>query len=234
MAFFRVHGDVHAIDFGALEVPDQFGLFLWVKAEVRINREDQPTLVGGAGALEECCRRFRIAFERGIEARPEIDDAQIGVGIEALHEFFPLMEHVALELVAHLVPCEHIVGLDDIFAGAAFERIEVDESFVRNHAGQREAVGRRVAFVVIAAVEVRVVFDREDLFEKDQAVEYRGFETRCDGDYIADALGQARGECERDKAADRWADDRVQGIDAKVVEHKREGVDLIGGGDGRK
>lgn len=52
MAFFRVHGDVHAIDFGALEVLDQFGLFFRVEAEVRIDREDQPALVGGAGALE--------------------------------------------------------------------------------------------------------------------------------------------------------------------------------------
>jgi hypothetical protein len=68
VAFFRVHGDVHAIDFGTLEVLDQFGLFFRVEAEVRIDREDQPALVGGAGALEEGCGCFGIAFERGIEA----------------------------------------------------------------------------------------------------------------------------------------------------------------------
>ena len=144
------------------------------------------------------------------------------------------MEHVALELVAHLVPCEHIVGLDDILAGAAFDRIEVDECLVRNHARKRETVGRSLALVVVAAVEVRVILDREDLFKKDQAVEHRGFESRCDGDYIPHALGQAGGKGERDQAADRWADDRVQRADAKFVEQEREGVDLIRGGDGRK
>ena len=144
------------------------------------------------------------------------------------------MEHVALELVAHLVPCEHIVGLDDILAGAAFDRIEMDECFVRNHAGQRETVGRCFAFVVVAAVEVRVVLDREDLLEKDQAVEHRGFESRCDGDHIANALGKAGGKGERNKAADRWANDRMQRANAKLVEQEREGMDLIGGGHGRK
>lgn len=92
------------------------------------------------------------------------------------------MEHVALEGVANLIPRKHFIFVDELAAGAALEGIEVDEGFVRDHARKGEADAGVFGVVVVAAVEVLVVFDGEDLLEEDEAIEDGGFEATGDGD----------------------------------------------------
>ena len=209
-------------------------MFLGIEAEVRVDRENQPILSGEARALEEVFGRLGIALVSGVISRPQIDDAEISVRIESADEFFPLMEHVALELVAHTIPGEHVVRLHHILPRTAFDGIEMDEGLVRDHAGERQAIERSRAIVIIATVEMRVVFDGEDLFEKDQPVEHRGFEAGGDGDHVADALRETGGKGQSDQAADGWADDGVQGFDAEVIEQAREHFDLVRRGDCRE
>ena len=112
--------------------------------------------------------------------------------------------------------------------------VEVDEGLVGNHAGERQAVERGLGVVIVAAVEMRVVFDREDLLEQDQAVEHGGFEAGGDGDHVADAVGEAGGEGQRDQAADGGADHGVQRVDPEVIEQAGENLHLVRGGDGGK
>ena len=120
----------------------------------------------------------------------------------------------------------------DVAAGALLKGIDVDESLVRNHPCEGEAVGWAITFIVVACIEMRVVLDGEDLFEQDQAVEDGGFETGCDGDDVVDAGGEAGGESQGEQAADRGADDGVEFGDAELVEEFRLELDLVGRGMG--
>lgn len=157
-------------------------------------------------------------MDDGVVARPHVDDAEVGVGVEALGELFTLMEHVALEGVADLEPGEHFFFFDEFFASAFLEGVEMDEGFVRDHAGQGEADSGVFVFVVVAAVEVFVVFNGEDLLEEDKAVEDGCFETSGDGDDTGDTLGMAGGERDGEEPADRGADGGVELIDAEMIE----------------
>lgn len=175
-------------------------------------------------------------MEHGVEAGPHVDDAEVGVGVEALGEFFPLVEHVALEGVADLIPGEHFFFVNEVTPGTALEGVEVDEGFVRDHAGQGEADAGISGIVVVTTVEVLVVFNGEDLLEEDEAVEDGGFETAGDGDDLGDAVGVAGGEGEGAEAADGGTDDGVEFCDAEVIEEWELGVDEIGDvemGEGR-
>ncbi len=209
--------DVHDVDLGILEVFHEFGLFFRIEAEVGVDGEDEPVLSGVSAAGEEVFGGFRVSFVCPVEAGPEVDDAEVGIGIEAFHEFLALVEHVALELVADAIPCEDIVRLDDVLACPALDGVEVDEGFVGNHPGEGEAVEGGGAVVVVSTVEVGVVFDGKDLFEEDEAVEDGGFVSGCDGDDMFDACGEARGEGERQQATDGWTNDGVEFSNTEMI-----------------
>ena len=49
------------------------------------------------------------------------------------------MQHVTLELILHLVPCERVLRLLHVAAGTPFESVEVDEGLVGNHAREGES-----------------------------------------------------------------------------------------------
>ena len=69
----------------------------------------------------------------GVEPGPHFADPEIGVGVEAGGEFFPLMQHVAFDLVVDFIPLEPVLRLDDVATGASFDGVEVDEGFVADH-----------------------------------------------------------------------------------------------------
>lgn len=175
VAFGRVDSDMHRFDACFFEVANEFGLFLGVEAEVGVDREDEKFVAGFFAAGEEVFGGVGITLEDGVVARPHVDDTEVGVGVEALGEFFPLVEHVALEGVANLEPGEHFLFFDELLAGAALEGVKMDEGLVRDHAGKGEADAGELGVVVVAAVEVLVVLDSEDLLEEDEAVENGGF-----------------------------------------------------------
>lgn len=151
VAFVGVNGDVHGFDAGFFEMFLELGLFFGVEAEVRVDGEEEPALLVGAAAVKELGGGLGASFFGAVEGGPEVDDAEVGVGVEACDEFFPLVEHVALDLIADLEPREGAVGGDDVFAGAAFDGVEMDEGFVGDHASEGESVEGRLAVVVVAA-----------------------------------------------------------------------------------
>ena len=202
VAFGGVHGDVDGGDAGLFEVADEFCLFLGVEAEVGVDGEDEEFVPGGFAAGEEFSVRFGFAFDDGTVTRPHIDDAEVGVGVEAFGEFFSLVKHVTLEGVANLEPGEHFFFLDKIASSTALEGVEVDEGLVGNHASEGEADAGIFAVVVVTAFEVTVVFDGENLLEENEAVENGGFESARDGDDVLDALGMAGGQSEGKQTAD--------------------------------
>ena len=104
MAPVGVDRDVDRIQAGLLQLKDKFALFLGIEAEVGVDGEDQEAVASLLAAGEKLAIASGITFPGGIVARPHVDNAQVGIGIEALHELLALVEHVALELVADLVP----------------------------------------------------------------------------------------------------------------------------------
>ncbi len=138
------------------------------------------------------------------------------------------MEHVALEGVADLIPGEHFLFVDELAAGAAFEGVEVDKGLVRDHARKGKSDAGILGVVVIAAVEMLVILDGEDLLEENEAVEDGGLKTTGDGDDLADAVGMPGREGEGAESADRGTDGGVEFFDAEVVEEREMGVDNVG------
>ena len=167
-------------------------------------------------------------MKHGIIARPHIDDAEIGVGIEALGEFLPLMEHVALESVTDLIPGEHFFFVHKVPARAALEGVEMYEGFVRDHAGQREPDAGGFRIIVIAAVEVLVVFDSKDLLEENESVKNSGFEAAGDGDDAVNFVWVTCRESQGAESADRRSNNRVEFADFEVIEQRKLRVDKIG------
>ena len=45
-----------------------------------------------------------------VEALPGVEDAQVGVGVEAPHELVPLVQHVGFERVVQLAKCLAEIG----------------------------------------------------------------------------------------------------------------------------
>lgn len=165
---------------------------------------------------------------------PELGDADVGIGVEAVDEFFSLVEHVGLDLVMDAIPGETVVGLVNVFAGASFDGVQVDEVFVAYHTSECEAKSGRMALIVVATAEMGVVFDGENLFKEEEAVEDSCFYARSDRDDELGAIGMIGGEGEAGKTAGGWADDGFEFIDAEVVEEEDLGIDDIAGADVRE
>jgi len=107
-----------------------------------------------------------------------------------------------LKGVTDLKPREHLLFFDELLAGALLEGVEVDEGFMGDHACEGEADAGVPGLVIIAAVKKGIVFDREDLFEKNEAIKDGGFEARGDRDDVLSALRMARGEGQGKESAD--------------------------------
>jgi len=116
VAFGRVDGDVHGVDVCGFEVANEFGLFFGIEAEVGVDGEDEEFVPCFFAATKEVLCGVGIALDDGIVAGPHVDDAEIGIGVEALGEFFPLMQHVTLEGVTDLEPREHFFFFDELLA----------------------------------------------------------------------------------------------------------------------
>ena len=71
--------------------------------------------------------------------------------------------------------------LQDVASCPTFDGIEMNEGFVRDHPGKSEADVRMVCIIVIATLEVLIIFDRKDLLEKNESIQDRGTDTACDG-----------------------------------------------------
>lgn len=225
--FGGVDGDVHGVHVGVFEVFDEFGLFFRIEAEVGVDGEDEEFVAGGLAAGEKVFGRVGISLEDSVVARPHVNDAEIGVGVETLGEFLPLMEHVALEGVTNLIPGKHFLLVHELASGAAFEGVEMDKGLVRDHTREREANARELGVVVVAAVEMLVVFDGENLLEEDEAVEDGGFESTGDRDDLSDAVRVSGGEGEGAEPTDRRADGGMEFCDAKVIEEREVGIDDV-------
>ncbi len=231
MAFGGVHGDVHGVDVGFLKVFHKFGLFFGIEAEVGVDGEDEEFVPGFLAPEEKILGVIGVPFADGIISRPHVDDAEVGVGVESFGELFALMEHVALEGVADLEPGEHFFFVHQLPPCASLEGVEVDEGLVGNHAGESEADTGRFAFVVVAAVEIMVVLDGEDLLEEDEPIEDGGFESAGDRDDVAHLFGIAGRKSQSEESAHGGADDGVELLDAEVVEERDLGFDEVGNGN---
>ena len=191
VAFGGVHRDVNGVDIRVFEVLDDFGLLFGVETEVGVDGEDEEFMTGGIAAGKKIFGRIGIALEDCIIARPHIDDAQVGVGIESLGELFPLMKHVALERVTDLIPREHFFFVDEVAACATLKGIEMDKSFVRYHARKGQTDAWVFGVVIVSAVKVFVVLDGEDLLEENEAIEDGRSEATGDGDDPVNFIGVA-------------------------------------------
>ena len=228
MTFGGVDRDVHGVDVCRFEVSNELGLFFGVEAEVGIDGEDEELLPRLLAALEEFLRGFGITLDDGIVAGPHVDNTEVGVGVETLGELLSLMKHVALEGVADLEPGEHFFFFDELLASAALEGVEVDEGFVRDHAGQGEADAGIFAFVVIATVEVFVVLDSEDLLKENETIKDGCFKSGGNGDDAGHAFGMTGCEGQGEEATDGRTDGRMELLDAEVIEKGDLNVDKVG------
>ena len=171
----RMDREEEVRDLGTAQFIDKGGLLFGVKAVVLVDAENQILMIGLARATEEFVGILRLSLDHGIVAAPHLADAEVGVRIETIGKLFSLMEHVALDVVMGLIPRESIPRLDYVLAGAALDRIEVDKSLVTDHPGESEPGFGSPALVILARLEARIILDRENLLEQDDAVQDRRF-----------------------------------------------------------
>jgi len=76
---------------------------------------------------------------------------------------------------------------------------------------------------------VLVIFDSEDLFKENEAIENCGFKASSDGDDAGHAFGMTSGEGQGEEAADGGADGRMKLADAEVIEQGDLHINEIGG-----
>ena len=111
VAFLGMDRDPHHRHVGAFERVHELGLFLRVEGDIRINAEDEKFLL--LAALEEVVDILGACLGDQIEPLPGIHNAQVGVGVKALHELLTLMKHVGLDRVIHFVPAVRGFMADD-------------------------------------------------------------------------------------------------------------------------
>jgi len=222
VAFFRMHGEAEVRDFGFLQLGADFRLVVRVEAAIAVDGEDEVLLVLAAGEKRVRARGFGVLEE--VELLPRVDDAEVAVRIEALHEFLALIKHVALENAGDAIPRNVGLGLDDGHLCALLDGVGIEEGLVTDHAREREAVDRAGRAVVVAAEEIRIARDGDDLLEVVHLLKAVGTQARGDRDDICDALGEVEREVERAHSAERGADDGVEFFDAEFFENRELGA----------
>ena len=189
------------------------------------NALDKVLMTGGS--REECAEILRVRLRQEIEPLPRIEDSQVGIGIESLHEFFPLVEHVGFHGTIHFVPTEGRCLAHHLAACPLAKRLRRDKCLVRDSACQREPRVWPGAIVVIAAIKIRIGFDAGDLLEIEDALEHRGFDAGADGNYGADAARVTRGQAETKEAANGSSDHGVEGFDPEMIEKPNLRIDDV-------
>src|SRR5271157_1045184 len=116
VSLFRVHRDPHHFDTGSLQQGDELCLLLGREREIRIDAEDQKLLM--PTAPEEASVVPGSSLRDEVEPLPRIENSQVCISIESMDELFPLVEHVRLHRVIHLVPSIRWLLADDLGSGS--------------------------------------------------------------------------------------------------------------------
>ena len=174
-----------------------------------------------------CCLRQVEVVER---AR----DVEVRVGVEAVGEAQPLVAQVALDLEVGRERERVVVDVLQAAAELLLHRLVAEVGDVADHARDAEALGRRLAAVVVAAAPVGVGHDRlaADLVEGDR----HGGLARRGGQRHAEvrAVGVRDRQLQHLHAAHRAADGGEQLADAQVVEQQHLRVHHVADGDHRE
>ena len=86
------------------EAFDQGRLLFRIEAEITVDAENKELLAVFFAGSEQLLPSVHPSVAQRMEARPHLAEPQIGIGIKSADEFFPLIEHVAFDLVAQPVP----------------------------------------------------------------------------------------------------------------------------------
>ena len=97
-----MNGDVHRVYTCALELGNELALLIGIETNIAADTEHQVFLVGAA--REGFGMRIRADLFEDVELLPNIEDAEIGVGVESGDKLVSLMEHVGFERALDLVP----------------------------------------------------------------------------------------------------------------------------------
>ena len=203
VAFFRMdgaaeEGNVCGFQFGGEEF-----LFFGIKADIGIDGEEKEADM--AQGAEEIDSGGDGVSPKEVEVLPGFDDAEVGIGIEALDKFGSLMQHVGFLFAGGSIGSRIGRGGGDFCACAFVDGVEADEGFVGDDSSQGESGGGGGPAVVISALEVRVVLNGEDLLEIQEALEVGDERARGDGNHAAHFVGMARCQFEGEESADRTA-----------------------------
>ena len=199
--------------------------------EAPIGRErDDQELARGRGK-----RAREVAFggERGIEVIERLGDAQVGIRIVVLGEFFALVAQVGLDL--------ELRGegkLEALAQSAAEPLLHLQIGQIRDvaeHARHAQAASRQRALRrEVALMKIRVGQDRlsRDLVERD--VLRRQIGRGRDQQRVADSLRITNGPCKRLHAAEASAHHCGELRNAQTIREPRLRIDPVFDGDQRK
>ena len=149
---------------------------------------------------------------------PEVDDADVSIGIVPLGKLGALVQHVAFGVALGHVPGEHALAVGDSLSGAFFQSALVHKELVGNHARQGQASAWRVAQRVTAFAVGGVQLDGENLLKGIELMFDGWLISGADDDDIFDTCGVDSGQGEREHAAQAGANNGKT-FDAKVVKH---------------
>ena len=92
VALLRVDRNVLTGNPGLFQRSDQLLLLFRIKANIRIDAEDQEVLI--PAPVEESQQTPGTRVSDQVEILPEIHNSKVGIGIEPFYEFSSLVEHV--------------------------------------------------------------------------------------------------------------------------------------------
>ncbi len=122
MPLAGVHADPRHRNLRRLQVVDEPALLGWLKGPIGVDAENEVTLVAAAG--EELLVGTRMALGHEVKPLPGIEDAQVGICIEASGKFLPLVKHVRLHRMIDLIPAERRSGHHDLASRPLPEVVE--------------------------------------------------------------------------------------------------------------
>ena len=176
----------------------------------------------------------RAVLAREVEVVQRARDVEQRVGVEATGEAQPLVAQVALHLEVGGERERVVVDVLQTAAELLLHRLVAQVGDVPDHARDAQALGRRLAAVVVAAAPVGVGHDRlpADLVEGDR---HRRL-TRRRGQRHAEvrAVGMRDRQLEHLHAAHRAAHGGQQLADAEVIEQQHLRVHHVPDGDDRE
>ena len=188
MPLLGVHRQVNVRNIGLLQQTHEGGLLFGIEAVILVDTENEILVTCFTRAGKKIVRIDGVPVDDRIILAPHLADAQVGVRIKAIGELFPLMKHVAFHVIVSTIPGKAVLRLNDVLAGASLNRIEMHKGLVTDHPRQSEPGLRCPGFVVFAGLELRIIFNREDLLEKNDAIQNGGAHAGRNRDDNADPL----------------------------------------------